>query len=105
VNSIRDEFDRQLQIAQQQVIRNAYNPPTLEGRPMAAPETIKNFAGTLRDHLKRATDRAMKQADKVKGSVDNFHARMDDVDKMTSDIDSASAEIHQIVGMDNGGPA
>lgn len=71
---------------------------------MPAPAKIKNFASTLRDQLKAATDRIEKLSGDVKGSVDQLHARLDETEKLKGEIDSASAEIHQVVGMDNGGP-
>lgn len=71
---------------------------------MPAPAKIKNFASTLRDQLKTATDRIEKLSGDVKGSVDGLHARLDETEKLKSEIDAAAAEIHQVVGMDNGGP-
>jgi hypothetical protein len=102
VGSIRDEFQRQLNIAR--CSEQAPATSVLTGRPMPAPNSIKGLPGKLRDHLAALTARAEKTAGEVEGSVKNMHARLDDVDKTKRDIDTAAAQIQEITGMDNGGP-
>lgn len=108
IGPVQDEFQRQLDIAQK-VMAEDHNllkklSEKLEGRPMAAPATIRNFAGTLRDHLKRATDRMEKMASDFGQTVDNLHHRLDETDSLKKEVDAAAAEIQQVIGTPNGGP-
>lgn len=71
---------------------------------MAAPSSIKNFGQQLRDHLKRATDRADKLSADVGASVDNLHLRLDETESLKKEIDSAAADIQAAIGTPNGAP-
>lgn len=100
-----DPIERAGEIAHDLVRLHTGKPPqTVKESRMAAPKPITGLATVLRDNLAKASARAAKLADDVKGSVDNLHTQLDGAEKVKAEIDSAANEIQKAIGMDNGGP-